>query len=125
MDTQEKIAQLQQFRAELYQLLPARADALLDLLDALASRPQARSPVELSLSSLFRREYSSVYDGIDAFFQARAPETAAEERRAWEQELSRLIGRYLPAPQQRSFWLLGTDAVPVPRPFARTLEDRS
>jgi len=125
MDLQESITQLQQFRAELYQLLPARADALLDLLDALASSPNARSVVELSLSSLFRREYSSVYDGIDACFQASGVETAVADRRAWEQELSRLIGRYLPAPQQRSFWLLGTDTVPVPRPFARTLEDRS
>lgn len=125
MDTQEAISQLQQFREELYQLLKARPDALLDLLDALSSSPNARSVVELSLSSLFRREYSSVSDAIDNFFQASSPEEADEERRAWEKELARLIGRFLPAPQQRKFWLLGTDVVPISRPFAPTLEDRA
>ena len=31
---------------------------------------------------------------------------------------------YLPSPQQRKFWLLGTDAVSIARLFADTLEDR-
>lgn len=125
MDTQETISQLQQFREELYRLLPARRDALLDLMDALSSSPNARSVVELSLSPLFRREYSSVNDAIAQFFQASSPDKADEERWAWEQALARLIGRYLPAPQQRKFWLLGTDVVPIPRPFALTLADRT
>jgi len=124
METQEIISQLQQFREELYQLLPARPDALLDLLDALSSSPQARSVVELSLSPLFRREYSSVSDAIAHLFQASSPDKADEERRTWERDVARLIGRYLPAPQQRRFWLLGTDVVPIPRPFARTLAER-
>jgi len=125
MDKEEIISQLQQFREELYQLLPARRDALMDLLDALASSPQTRSVVALSLSPLFRREYGSVSDAIDNFFQASSPEQADAERQAWNQQVAQLVGRYLPAPQQRSFWLLGTDVVPVPRPFARTLEDRT
>jgi len=124
MDTQETISHLQLFREELYQLLKARPDALLDLLDALSSSPNARSVVELSLSPLFRREYSSVSDAIDNFFQPSSPEKAYEERWAWEKELARLIGRFLPAPQQRKFWLLGTDVVPISRPFAPTLGDR-
>src|SRR5512136_418417 len=105
MDTQEAVSQLQQFRAELYQLLKVRPDALLDLLDALSGSPDARSVVELSLSPLFRREYSSITDAIDQFFQASQPDCAAAERQAWNQDLARLIGRYLPAPQQRRFWL--------------------
>jgi len=125
MDTQEAIPQLQRFRQELYLLLPLRRDALLDLLDALSSSPNARSPVELSLSPLFRRQYGSVRDAITHFFQASCPEKESAERRAWERDLARLIGRYLPPPQRRPFWLLGTDVVPIPRPFARTLEDRS
>ena len=125
MDTQETISQLQQFRQELYLLLPRCRDALLDLLDALSSSPSVRSPVELSLSPLFRREYGSVRDATTHFFQASNPAQASAERRARERKLARLIGRYLPPPQRRPFWLLGTDAVPVPRPFARTLEDRS
>jgi hypothetical protein len=125
MDTQKAISQLQQFREELYQLLEARPDALLDLLDALSGSPNARSVVELSLSPLFRREYSSITDAIDQFFQASQSDHAEAERQARNKELAQLIGRYLPAPQQRRFWLLGTDVVPVARPFAQTLEDRS
>lgn len=125
MDTQEAISLLQQFRQELYSLLPRRRDALLDLLDALSSSPNARSPVELSLSPLFRRQYGSIRDATTHFFQASSPEEASAERRTWEEDLARLIGRYLPPPQHRPFWLLGTDVVPVPRPFACTLEDRS
>lgn len=125
MDKQELTSPLQQFRQELYVLLPRRRDALLDLLDALSGSPSARSPVELSLSPLFRREYGSIREAITCFFRAKTPEHAAAERRAWEQALARLIGRYLPPPRRRPFWLLGTDVVPIPRPFARTLADRS
>lgn len=92
MGTQENISQLQQFRGELYQLLKARSDTLLDLLDALSSSPNARSVVELCLSPLFRHEYSSVSDAIDNFFKASSSEKRDEERRAWEKELERLIG---------------------------------
>jgi hypothetical protein len=81
--------------------------------------------VELSLSPLFRRGYGSVRDATVHFFQASSPEQVPAERRAWEKGLARLIGRYLPTPQRRTFWLLGADVVPVPRPFAQTLEDRS
>jgi len=87
--------------------------------------PNARSVVELSLSSLFRREYSSVSDAIDNFFQPSSPDKADEERRAWEKEVAQLIGGYLPAPQRQKFWLLGRDVVSIPRPFALTLEDRT
>ena len=124
MDAQETISQLQRFREELYQLLKARPDALLDLLDALSGSPTARSVVELSLSPLFRREYSSLSDAIDQFFQASQPDQAKAERQALNKALAHLIGRYLPAPQRRRFWLLGTDVVPVSRPFAQTLGDR-
>jgi len=125
MNTQQTISQLQQFRQELYQLLPARRDTLLDLLDALSGSPHAHSVVELSQSPLFRRGYSSITDAIDQFFQASQPECAEAERPAWNKVLAQLVGRYLPVPQQRRFWLFGTDVVPVSRPFARTLEDRS
>ena len=83
---------LEQFRSELYEALPYRRDTLFDLLDALSSNTTARSVVELSLSPFFRREYSSITDGIDNFFQA----TEGEERREWEQELVRVIGPPVP-----------------------------
>jgi len=54
------LEQLSQFRFDLYNALPKRADAALDLLDALASTPSAKSVVELSLSPHFRRKFPSV-----------------------------------------------------------------
>lgn len=125
MDIQENITQLKQFRLELHSSFEHRADALMDLVDALSSTPNARSVVELSLSALFRREYSGVHDAIAHLFQPSEAEEGDEERWAWEQERSRLIVPYLPEPERRQFWLFGTDVVPIPRPFARTLADRT
>jgi hypothetical protein len=125
MDIQEAISQLKQFRHELYEAFDHRADALMELLDALSSTPHARSVAELSLSPFFHRGYGSAYDAIAHLFQASDPKIAEEERRAWEQMLLRLKVRYLPSPQQRKFWLLGTDAVSIARLFAYTLEDRT
>jgi DDE superfamily endonuclease len=124
MNIQEAIVQLKQFRQELHEAFDHRADALMELLDALSSTPDARSVAELSLSPFFRRGYGSAYDAIAHLFQASDPETAEEERRAWEQKLLRLKVPYLSPPQQRKFWLLGTDAVSIARLFAPTLEDR-
>ena len=89
MDVQEAISQLKQFRQELYGAFDHRADALMELLDALSSTPHARSVAELSLSPFFHRGYGSTYDAITHLFQASDPETAEEERRAWEQMLLR------------------------------------
>lgn len=125
MDIQESISQLKQFRQGLYEAFDLRRDALMELIDALSSTPNAQSVVELSLSPFFRREYSSVHDAIACLFQPSGLEQADEERRAWEQKWVRLIAPYLPEPQKRKFWLFGTDVVPIPRPFARTLADRT
>ena len=125
MDIQETISQLQQLRRQLHESFDHRSDASTELADALSSTAKAQSVVELSLSLFFCREYSSVHDAIAHAFQPSDSEKADEERRAWEQKWVRLIGSYLPQPQQRKFWLLGTDVVPIPRPFARALADRT
>lgn len=125
MKIQESITQLQQFRQKLYESFPRRADALIDLVDALSSNTTARSVVELSLSPLFRRGYGSVHDSIDNFFQATSIEVASSGRRQREQRLIRLIASQLRPPQEEKFWLFGVDVTPGPRPFARTLPDRT
>ena len=121
----EAIAILQEFRQNLYNFFPYRADALMELIDALASNTNAHSVAELSLSSLFRREYSSVYDAIENFFVPSEPENATREQRAHEQGLLRLIAPFLPAPEQRKYWLFGTDVTYLPRQFADVLADRT
>ena len=112
MNTKACISQLTQFRETLYQKFNHRADTLMELLDALASNPQARSVVEYSLTPCFRRSYSTLFKAI------------AEMN--WEQRtLPQLLAEYLPRPTQRSFWLLGVDVSSQPRPYAGSLADRS
>ena len=71
--------QLQQFRQGLYDSFERRPDALLDLVDALSSNTTAHSVVELSLSPVFRRGYSSVHDAIDNFLRAEDRDRAANQ----------------------------------------------
>lgn len=124
-ELQATLAQLTQFRQQLYASFPSHADAIMDLLDALCSNTTAQSVVELSLNPLFRHSYNSVYDGIQHLFQPSCAETAAEERRAHEQQLMQQIAAHVPALQQQRFWLLGVDVTPAPRRFAHTLADRT
>lgn len=123
MDTQP-LLQIKQFRQELYRHLGARADATLDLIDALSTNTTARSVVELSLNPLFRRGYSSLHDAVDTLFQASSARWAGPQRSTLEQADSRLIGAYLPRPVQRPFWLIGQDATSYSRLYASTLTDR-
>jgi hypothetical protein len=114
------ITQLEQFRLEVYHSFAHRADATMEVLDALTGNTSARSVVELSLTSGFHRTYSSVYAAIGACFTITKP----EHRRRREETLLRLIAAYLAPSQRRKFWLFGMDATAIPRLFARTLPDR-
>ena len=52
----------QTFRQSVYHLLPKRADATLDFIDALSVAGHVASPVALSEEAPFRRKFSSIYD---------------------------------------------------------------
>lgn len=106
------LIQLQQFRAALYHTFMHRADAVFELMDALAGDTQARTPVELSLSLLFQRQYSSIYDGLDGW---RYDELAVKE---WLLHLASTLER-------EDFRLIGVDHTPKPRPYAKKVADRS
>jgi hypothetical protein len=125
MSTPNALTQLKEFRQQIYALFPERADALMDLLDALSGNTRARSVIELSLNAPFRRGYSSVPDSIDSFFQASAPKQARVERRGQDAAVLRLVAGQLTPPVQRKFWLFGLDTTSHPRPFADTLDDRT
>jgi hypothetical protein len=92
----------------------------MEVLDALTGNTSARSVFELSLTSGFRRTYSSVYAAIGECFTITKP----EHRRRREEMLLRLIAAYLAQSQRRKFWLFGMDATAMPRIFAQTLPDR-
>lgn len=114
MNSHGHVTQLTQFRDQVYQNFNKRADAIMDVLDALSSNRRARSVVELSLEACFRREHTSVFKAIRAYRPA-----------GMSQSLAHLAAPCLPEPHQRSFWLFGVDTTPQSRPYARTLQDRS
>jgi hypothetical protein len=113
MTDQDNAQQLAQFRIEVYQNFNKRADTLMDLVDALSSNRQARSVVELSLSSCFRRDYTSLFKAIAEYKPKKAKKTLAQ-----------LAAPYLSPPAHRPFWLLGVDVTPQSRPYASRLDDR-
>jgi hypothetical protein len=88
------------------------ADAVFELMDALAGDTQARTPVELSLSPLFQRPYPSIYDGLDGW---RYDEPAVK---AWLLQVASTLGH-------EGFRLIGVDHIPKPRPYANKVADRS
>lgn len=118
------MTQLEEFRQDIYDNLLRRVDASVDLLDALSANTTARSVVELSLNGPFRRGYGSVYTAIGRFFQPDLFSSIQAQRRTYDKKLLGLLTPYLPEPQQRPFRLFGLDVTSLPRPFARTLEDR-
>jgi hypothetical protein len=120
----ERIAQFIEFRDKLYSSFTYRADAIMDLLDALCGNTRATSVVQLSLSPLFDREYASVHDAVDNFFVASCSEKTKQERDAHQQQIMHLVGSLCPKPVNRKFYILGLDATPQPRQFAKTLQDR-
>lgn len=111
METTLDTKQLTQFRKAVYQNLDNRADAVMELLDAISSRPETKSVVEYSLAEVYRRNYSTVFKAIGGL----------KLKPLW---LAHRLAPYLPRPQQRPFWLLIVDVTPCPRPYARTLADR-
>lgn len=123
MDT--NLTQVEQFRTRLYQSLPRRADATMDLIDALAANTTGRSVVELSLSPLFRRRHASVHDAIDSLLEGAGDGDFDVARRRLEECLLRAVAPELPTPKERPFWLMAIDALTLSRPHARTLTDRS
>lgn len=112
----------QAYRQRLYNALPLRADALFNLIDSLSANLHAKSVAELSLEPLFKRKYSSLYDGIAHYLEEGE---AQSQRRHRERRYQEMLAEFLPRPDKRRFWLLGIDTTGIERGFARTLPDRS
>jgi hypothetical protein len=120
----DTIQQVVEFRENLHRTFAYRSDAIMDLIDAIAGNSSAKSAVELSLSSLFLRQYSSLHDAVDNFLVPGSPEKAKEERHAQQQIRMRLLANQVPAPVGRNFYLFGLDTTGQPRLYAKTLADR-
>ena len=56
---------LKQFRSSVYTILGKAKDALFDLMDAVLVTRSVYSFVELSVSPVFRRKWSSIYEALE------------------------------------------------------------
>ncbi len=103
----------QQFRQSVYQILPKRADASLDLIDALTVAGHVASPVALSEEAPFRRKFGSIYDVLS-------------EGRLEPRELHPVLYEAQPVEceQIAGYEVYGLDATPDERPEADTLAER-
>ena len=101
--------QLQQFRQDVYDVLGNARDALFDLMDAVLVSRSVSSFAELSLSPVFRRQWSSLYEAL-------------EDSNPPRQQLMELYLKQLPETEPI---VLAGDHTAWSRPQAVTLKDRT
>ena len=124
MKNQEICLMVKEFlswRENLDKGLNARRETVIELLDALSSNQQAASVVELSLNPLFRRDYNSLYKGIQEFL----PPPTDDKYEGQVNCLLDAVSQTIPRTKSRSFNLLGIDTTPYPRPYSATLADKT
>jgi|GEM_PF-366460 len=104
---------LAQFRQRVYQKLTKRADATLELIDAVTTAGHVTSPVALSEEPAFHRKFSMVYDVLD---NGEVDVT----------ELGQVLYEAQPADCETiaGYEVYAVDATPNPRPTAETLAGR-
>ena len=104
-----KIEKLKKFRQTAYQLLGNGKDATMDLMDAVLVTRSVYSFAELSLSPVFRRKWSSLYETM-------------EDCRPLRRGLMKLYGEQIPLDKRV---ILAGDHTSWPRLDAKTLKDRT
>ena len=117
----QSVRDFETWRSQLYQVLGSRRSSVMELLDSLSSNCQASSVAELSLNPLFRRDYNSLYKGIQDFLP---PPNYPNYEQAVDSLFS-LVSAAVPPPELRQFYLFGVDVTPYPRPYSATLSDKT
>jgi hypothetical protein len=100
---------LQQFRQGIYKNLCRAQDATFELMDALLLTRKAQSLADLSLSCVFRRQWSSVYEALQ------------DTRPDREQLMKLYIAQIGPSEPI----VLAGDHTSWSRPFAKTLQEQT
>ena len=108
-DVMKSVAELQRFRKGAYGLLGNGRDALFDLMDAVITSRSVPSFAELSLSPVFRRQWSSLYKTLER------SESSADT-------LMRLYTDYLPKGKRL---VLAGDHTAWSRLWSPTLKERT
>ncbi len=106
---QTMLKTLKDFRKAAYTLLENGKDAVMDLMDAVLVTRSAKSLAELSLSPVFRRKWSSVYEALQDCQPPR-------------RELMKLYIEQIPTDKRI---ILAGDHTAYPRMYAPTLKDRT
>ncbi len=119
----EEIQMWQEFRTSLSSLFPRRKNSIMDLIDTLSSNHSSSSPVELSESELFPRNYSSIYKAINQSFDD-GEESNKEKKAQQIKQLHSLVFSPINQLINLPFHLLGLDSTPIPRPYSGHLKDR-
>ena len=115
------IQEFYQWRSQLYSALGSRRSSVMELLDSLSSNLQASTVAELSLNPLFRRDYNSLYKGIQDFL----PTPTHPDYQKAVDGLFSVVSATVPEPVNRPFYLFGVDVTPCPRPYSATLLDKT
>ncbi|GBE77122.1 hypothetical protein myaer87_43490 [Microcystis aeruginosa NIES-87] len=106
----QSLQKLQNFRKEAYQLLDPAKDATFDLMDAVLTTRKVDSFAELSLSTVFRRKWPSIYEALD-------------DCRPKTNKLMELYLKQIPTPKLEQRIILAGDHTPWPRTEAPTLRE--
>jgi len=119
------ISVLQEFRQQVYNLMPKRSDATMDLIDALSSNNLADSVTKLSLSPFFRRKYNSITKVIKNFLyrdfdivNGKRVLILAPCKEA-HKKLAILIANHCDIPKTRNFFYLVLMKRPVYAPMPK------
>ena len=110
------------WRENLYKGLNARRETIIELIDALSSNQQAASVVELSLNPLFRRDYNSLYKGIQEFLPDQTDDNYEKQQ---VNCLLDAVSQTIPPPKSRllTYWEL--IQLLILRPYSATLADKT
>ena len=103
------VTQLLEFRQAIYKNLCKAQDATFELMDALLLTRKAQRLADLSLSCVFRRQWSSVYEAL-------------QDTRPDREQLMKLYIAQIPPSEQI---VLAGDHTSWSRPFAQTLQERT
>ena len=107
------VTRFKKFRDHIFSCFSFRADATMELVDALSGNTDANGVVQLSLNPAFRRRYGSVRDAIHHF------ETDPNQSIRIEQCL---VQYCTPITTTQPFRLLVVDCTAAPRKHAKTLK---
>lgn len=133
-----------QFQKSLLKSFPRRKEAILQIVESLASAVKPTSVVELSQAAPFKRTYSNIQKAIDGLSPVKAPSggsqplkerplaltnTLSTEKQCKFLEQTRMwtdtFSSFLPKETTRPMKLFAIDATSTARPYAQTLEDRT